>query len=119
MVYRPPSNTVAQDDDLTNAILTFCNGKEIVLMGDFNLPTLKWDGDIFRSSSSDLRFLDCFTNLGLTQWVKQPTFLSSGNILDIVLTSEEDRIDNVEVLPPFPKCGHSLFASVIFFRIYL
>ena len=47
MVYRPPSNTAAQDNDLTNGILTFCNGKEIVLMGDFNRPTLKWDGDIF------------------------------------------------------------------------
>ncbi|MPC35878.1 hypothetical protein E2C01_029315 [Portunus trituberculatus] len=31
----------------------------------------------------------------LTQWIVQPTFLSSGKILGIVLTSEEDRIDHL------------------------
>lgn len=43
----------------------------------------------------------------MTQWIKQQAFSSSGNILDIVLTSEEDRNDNVEMLPSFPKCCHS------------
>ena len=45
--------------------------------------------------------------LGLTQWVRESTFVSSGNILDLVLTTEEDRIGEVSVLPPFPHCQHS------------
>ena len=49
----------------------------------------------------DLKFFDCFTVLGLTQWVNQSTFLTSGNILDIVLSSEGDRIGIIEVMPPF------------------
>lgn len=31
---------------------------------------------------------------------------SSGNILDLVLTSEKDRIGKLELSPPFPNCGH-------------
>ena len=56
-------------------------------------------------------FMDVFITLGLTQWVKLPTFYHSGNILDLVLTSEEDRIGVLELLPPFPNCGH---CAVIF-----
>ena len=47
-----------------------------------------------------------FNLLGLTQWVLEPTFISSGNILDLVLTTEADRILHVETHPPFPRCGH-------------
>ena len=54
----------------------------------------------------DLKFFDCFTVLGLTQWVNHSTFLTSGNILDIVLSSEDDRIGIIEVRPPFPSCSH-------------
>ena len=36
----------------------------------------------------------------------EPTFISSGNTLDILLTSEIDRVGDVKVLAPFPRCGH-------------
>lgn len=53
MVYPPPSNTTSLDD-LTRGILSYYNGKEITLLNDFNLSTLKWDGDISRFSPRDL-----------------------------------------------------------------
>ena len=55
----------------------------------------------------DRSFLDSFISLGLTQWVYEPTYPRSGNILDIVLTTEPDRIGLLEVLPPLPGCDHS------------
>ena len=57
MVYRPPSNTIAQDDDFINYILSFGNGKETILMGDLNLPALKWDGNNSRYSFTDFKYI--------------------------------------------------------------
>ena len=67
-------------------ILEFCQGREVVVLGDFILPSLAWSaGDgIFRGASQrDRLFLDCFAAPGLTQWVMEPTFVSSGNTLDL------------------------------------
>ena len=41
MVYRPPSYTTVQNDVLINCLILFCENKEVVVMGDFNLPSLK------------------------------------------------------------------------------
>ncbi len=77
-------------------------------MGDFNLPTIKWGSDIMCHGLAvvDRQFYNCFTTLGLVQWIYLPTFVPSGNILDLILTSEHDKIGATEVLPPFPGCGH-------------
>ena len=47
-----------------------------------------------------------FSLLGLNQWVKEGTFVDSNNILDLALTTELDRIEDVSVLEPFPRCHH-------------
>ena len=95
VIYRPPSNDEACNVSLCSFLLEFCGSKEVLLMGDFNLPSVPWSSrNLFSLSYPALqqRFLDCFVTLGLTQWVKLPTFLHSENILDLVLTSEEDRL---------------------------
>ena len=73
------------------------------------MPSLVWSaGDgIFRGASQrDHVFLDCFALASLTQWVMEPTFISSGNTFDLYLASEIDRVGDVNVLAPFPRCGH-------------
>lgn len=107
--YRPPSHTVLEDACLINFFYNFCPEKEIVLIGDFNLPTLDWSQDAQPGYNRpvDSQFLDCFCSLGLTQWVREATIVTSGNILDLVLTSEDDRVGEVRVLPPLPSCSHS------------
>ena len=82
IVYHPPSYTAVQNDVLINYLMLFCANKEVIVVGDFNLPSLKWNRDISRPTSVDLKFFDCFTVLGLTQWVNQSTFLTFGNILE-------------------------------------
>ena len=108
-IYRPPSYTSTENNNLLDFLSEFCLGKDVLLMGDFNLPSIKWNNDLQGDglSPTDLLFYNCFTSLGLTEWVLEPTFLRSGNILDLILTSEPDRIIGTEVLPPFPNCGHS------------
>ena len=109
-VYRPPSNSSEQNALLISFILNKCVDKEVILIGDFNLPTLSWSSEEQPPrtvSSSDSRFLDAFNTLGLTQWIGEATFPRSGNILDLILTTETDRISEVEVKPPPPGCDHA------------
>ena len=111
VVYRPPSYTQPENDSLILEIerLSLVHG-EIVLLGDFNLPNLRWNAEIALTGLLEIerQFQALFTTLGLTQWVHEGTYLYSDNILDLVLTSETDRILNLELLPPFPHCGHLL-----------
>ena len=55
-------------------------------------------------SAMDGSFLDCFNSLGLTQWVHEPAYHCSGNILDLNLASESDRIRLIKVLSPLSGC---------------
>ena len=117
-VYRPPSYSVAENEALREFLTEFSLGKEVVIMGDFNLPSLKWDdrmGMGGQVSGTDRSFFDCFVACGFSQWVESSTFFPSGNILDLVLTSEIDRIGSVTVEPPLPGCGHCpVLCSVVF-----
>lgn len=54
-------------------------------------------------SHVDSLFFSCFIDLGLTQWVAEPTYYSPGNILDLILTLSEDNIGEVKTFPPFSK----------------
>lgn len=105
-VYRPPSYTLLQNIALISYLELF-HDSELILVGDFNLPSITWSADVpCGSSSLDVKFLDLFTFLGLIQWIKQPTFLHSDNILDLIFTSESDRIANITFFDPFPGCDH-------------
>ena len=108
-VYRPPSNSNDQDSLLISFLLDQCVDKELILMGDFNLPSISWSSQEQyprNVSSSDSKFLDSFDMLGLTQWIHEATFPRSGNILDLILTTDTDRVSEVEVRPPPPGCDH-------------
>ena len=81
LVYRPPSNPPDVNDSVLRLITEFSIDKEIILLGDFNLPSINWHVDPPRASSTtDGSFLDGFISTGLTQWVLQPTYPRSGNI---------------------------------------
>ena len=108
VIYHPPSNTPIGDKHLTGFLTYFCSDKEVVIIGDFDLPSIGWiqDDQTLGCLALDKMFLETFLSLGLTQWVLQPTFPQSGNILDIVLTTERDGVGTLDVLPPLPSCDH-------------
>ena len=108
--YRPPSYMNEKNDSLKSFLSDFVDGKSVVVMGDFNLPSLRWieDGFVDRNSTSfDKGFLEVFLLLGLCQWVSQGTFHPSGNVLDLIFTSDSDVVGDVTVMPPLPGCHHS------------
>ena len=103
LLYRPPGSGVHENDVLINFLVDFCVGKEAVVMGDFNLPDIKWpqsDCMSFNYQPDVQQFINAFLSAGLTQWVVLPTFPRSGNILDLDLSTEDDRIGSVLFLAP-------------------
>ena len=108
VVYRPPSSTPDDNQRLYEFLIAFCLDKEVLVLGDFNLPSIAWESTdpCFSASSADRQGYEVFMSLGLTQWVKEPTFPRSGNILDLVLSTDGDRVAAVEVSPPLPGCDH-------------
>ena len=108
-VYRPPSYGLEENNQMMQFLREFSLGKELIIMGDFNLPSISWENHgygVGYVTPVDRGFRDCFAGCGLIQWVKCGTFFPSGNTLDLVLTSEEDRVYDVECAPPLPGCYH-------------
>jgi len=75
----------------------------VVVVGDFNLPLVKWD--IFGcprrldgSPSKESLFLEMCSAAGWVQFVEAPTRLQSNTILDLVL-SNDDAVGSVTLLP--------------------
>ena len=108
--YRPPSNNATENHEMIEALKNFMTSKDVILVGDFNLPSLKWKEPgrpiVAHCSGTDQAFLDLFDSLGLHQWVTVPTFPSSGNVLDLVFTTEPDCTARVSVEAPLPACDH-------------
>ena len=111
VVYRPPSYDNQANDVLKQFILDFCFDKGVIVLGDFNLSSLRWSeqGDLLEGyvRPLDQEFYEVFLEVGLRQIVCQPTFALSGNTLDLVLVSNAESVGNVEVLPPLPQCHHA------------
>ena len=55
---------------------------------------------------TDRFFGDCISECGLLQLVTEATYISSGNILDLILCSDADRFFDVECLSPLPQWQH-------------
>ena len=72
-------------------------------MGDFNHADIRWNSlDSCDDSKAFLMLVqDCF----LTQHVSEPT--RGDNILDLILSTQKEMIDNVRVIEPLGKSDHS------------
>ena len=107
-IYRPPSYSSLENALFFSFIDDFCNDKCVIMLGDFNLPGINWFSTSVPRSVSFLEseFLTMVSTLGLVQWVKFPTIFPSGNILDLVFTSDYDGVVFVDSLEPLPGCCH-------------
>ena len=105
-VYRPPSYIVEENLLFTQITLNFCEAREVVILRNFNLPSLLWSAGIEMSCSSqnDFRLLYCcwFVTVRGRGYICHINY-----IIDQFVTSETDRVDEVLLLPPIPRSGHS------------
>ena len=72
-------------------------------MGDFNHPDIGWIS--LDSSNESAKFLLLVQNCFLTQHVLKPT--RGDNVLDLILSSNKELVDNVTVVEPLETSDHS------------
>ena len=77
-------------------------------MGDFNHGNIKWD-TLQSTGVEDSTFLCLVQDNFLTQHVFEPT--RAARVLDIVLSSQKEFVDNVEIQEPLGSSDHSVFTG--------
>ena len=86
-----------------NAIKEVSKG-ECIIMGDFNHGHIQWNS-LESTGSEDQQFLFLIQDSFLTQHVLEPT--RGENVLDIVLSSQKELVDNVKILEPLSNSDHN------------
>ena len=117
-LYRSP-NSNNLNNHLLNELLKseeISKYKKVCIVGDFNYPKLKWDGtDLFNQEEDNENkeniFVECLRDAFLIQNVKKPTrnrVNQMSNILDLVLTSDDELITEIEHMDPLGKSDHQV-----------
>ena len=91
--YRPPNDHLqlleALHEYLTKIYRTQKTPPNVVILGDFNLPDIKWSKQQTtnnRTASKHNKRLEIINEFGLQNKMNNPTRIDSGNILDSPLT---------------------------------
>ena len=125
LLYRPP-NTSFKTGELqyaTKSLSTLLynlthNHATSVFLGDFNLPCIDWNSNSTMTNDFVHNCLFyCFSNLGLTQFVLEPTrinFNGVSNILDIILCNDPLTININSVTEPIGTSDHSIVNFSVF-----
>ena len=114
-VYRSPNSKVECLREL-EYILSYDKEGPIkashrIKMVDFNLREINWDTETSNVNENhlDTKLLEGVRDNFLFQHVKQATRMrhnQQDSILDLILTNEENMIDNMKFLPPLGKSDH-------------
>ena len=119
VVYRPP-NLSFESSILLYERIRSLPGRNLLLMGDFNLGGIDWASHTISdiSNSSAEEFLDAIDDLFLVQHVTEPTRSGTsscptsifkdreGSTLDLIFTSISLPVGELEYLPPLNRTHH-------------
>ena len=103
VVYSCPNITKENNEKIHNAISEVNKG-DCIIMGDFNHGNIKWD-TLLSTGVEDQRFLCLVQDNFLIQHVLEPTRATS--VLDMVLSSQKELVDNVEIKEPLGSSNHN------------
>ena len=96
LVYRSPKINEEDNTNIQNAIKEISK-EECIIMGDFNHGHIQWKS-LKSTGGEDQHFL-------FTQHVLEPT--GGDNVLDIVLSSQKELVDNVKIHEPLGNSDHN------------
>lgn len=110
LVYNPPNCGFNYQQKLLTFLSDIMQSKgNVVIMGDFNVPDIRWP-----TLSSDTDFstqlCDLIFQYNFTQLIESPTHVQ-GNILDLVITNSEEVVSDISVHKeesPLIKSDHYL-----------
>ena len=120
-IYRSPNSTDENNHQLTQLINEVNSNKysSLLILGDFNFPHINWELEQPYSTAGNaaVKFLDTVKDNFLFQHVRTPTrsrSYSTPSILDLVLTRDENIIEQMSIEAPLGRSDH----SVITFKLY-
>ena len=111
LVYQSPNINEDDNTKIQNTIKEVSKG-ECIIMGDFNHGHIQWKS-LESTGGEDQQFLFLIQDSFLTQHVLEPT--REENVLDIVLSSQKELVDNVKIHEPLGNSDH----NQIHFDIYV
>ena len=103
LVYRSPNINEEDNTKIKTAIKEVSKG-ECIIMGAFNHGHIQWNS-LESTGIEDQQFLFLIQDSFLTQHVLEPT--RGENVLDIVLSSQKELVDNVKIIEPFGNSDHN------------
>ena len=118
-IYRSPNSDPDNNDALISLIYNACSLKStthVLITGDFNLPDIEWTNSPTTTRGPDslsAKFINCHNDCFLWQHVNFPTHQRANqtpNLLDLILTNEENMVNEVSTLSPLGKSHHSILS---------
>ena len=103
VVYRCPNITTENNEKIHNAISEVSKG-DCIIIGNFTHGNIKWD-TLQSTGVEDQKLLCLVQDNFLTQHALEPT--RATRILDIVLSSQKELVDNVEIKEPLGSSDHN------------
>ena len=105
--YNPPGSNIDALLQLRETLAAVPESSNILLCGDFNLPTINWGPNppsVSTSNSAANILCDIVDDFNLSQLVLEPTRLD--NILDLLLTNRADIVNDLVVADGLPGSDH-------------
>ncbi len=103
-VYRPPKLQAVDDTALYNEIQCHIQGKNAIVIGNFNCANVDWH--LLIGDQEGSRLINMIEDSFLTQVVTQPS--RENNILDLVLVSDPDLVRDCEVGKKLGGSDHNI-----------
>ena len=100
--YKSPSALKEEVESLYESIKRFTNKSHCLVMGDFNYGDIDWG--LMQSGCIGKDFMDLIHDQYLTQHVEKGT--RGQTILDLVISSEPDMVEDLEVVNPVANSDH-------------
>ena len=125
-IYRTQSNDVdlASCTQSTNEIRqliikAYEYNSNLIIAGDFNFKNIEWDNQYVSNGHKHLLdFIDTLQDCFLHQHVTEPTRYrenEASNLLDLILTSEEGMVHNLNYHPPLGESDHVCLTFTLFY----
>ena len=102
-VYRSPNSTTGNDAELCQWIRSMPQNEAKLIVGDFNYPGIQWENGTTNARGRD--FYECCMDMFLIQHVHEETH-RSGNILDLVFTSDGEMVKEVKMVGKIGSSDH-------------
>ena len=109
LVYRSPNISMEENEKIHNAIKEVSK-RDCIIMGDFNHGHIQWTS-IQSTGREDQEFLNLVQDSFLSQHVLEAT--RGENMLDIVLSSQKEFVDNVKICEPLGCSDHNQIHFII------